>query len=56
MTTSRTKLTYYYGVLWRTDMLADGTRAVRPLRMDGMPIPGARTCYYRKPVHGHVHG
>jgi len=54
MTTSRTKLTYYKGVLWRTDVLPDGTRAVRPLRIDGRPLPGATTRYYRRPVH--VHG
>jgi hypothetical protein len=54
MTTSRTKLAYYNRTLWRTVLLADGTRAVQPLLTDGGPTNRATTRYYRK--HSRAHG
>jgi len=48
MRTSKTKLTYYNSVMWKTVVLPEGTRAVRPYRLDGRPM-GATTRYYRRP-------
>lgn len=50
MATSRERLTYYSGIMWHTVLLPDGTRVVRALRMDGRPLEGATTRYYRKPA------
>lgn len=54
---STTRLTYYNGIMWHATLLPDGTRAVRPCRIDGRPLPGAATRYYRGagPVGGTVH-
>ena len=52
MTTS--KLTYYNGTLWRTVILADGTRVVQPFRMvSGAPPTRAAVRHYRKPAQKH---
>lgn len=51
MTTSKTKLTYYNGILWRTVILSDGTRLVQPFRMvSGAPTTRAAVRRYRKPA------
>jgi hypothetical protein len=49
MMTSTTKLTYYNGCMWHVVLLPSGTRAVWPSRLDGRPVPGAATRYYRRP-------
>jgi hypothetical protein len=49
MATSTTKLTYYNGYMWHVVLLPSGTRAVWPSRLDGRPVPGAATRYYRGP-------
>ena len=43
-------LTYFNGVKWYMIMFPDGARAVWPCRMDGTPLPGAKTHFYRKPA------
>jgi hypothetical protein len=48
MATSTTKVTYYNGFMWHSLLLPSGTRAVWPSRLDGGPVPGAATRYYRK--------
>jgi hypothetical protein len=45
-----TKKTYYNGHMWHTLLLPHGTRAVWPARLDGRPMPGAATRYYRRPA------
>jgi hypothetical protein len=57
MSTTTTRLTYYNGIMWHSVLLPDGTRAVWPCRMDGRPLPGAATRYYRGParVSGAAH-
>ena len=50
MSASTVKLTYYNGYLWHVVLLAGGTRAVWPSRLDGRPAPGAATRYYRGPA------
>ncbi len=55
MTTSRTKLTYYNGIMWRSVLLADGTQVVQPFRVDGGAATALATArHYRRPalVHG----
>lgn len=47
MAMSTTKLTYYNGIMWHMVLLPSGTRAVWPSRLDGRPVPGAATRYYR---------
>jgi len=47
MSTSTAKLTYYNGYVWHVVLLPGGTRAVWPSRLDGRPVPGAATRYYR---------
>jgi hypothetical protein len=49
MAASTTRLTYYNGYLWHVVLLAGGTRAVWPSRLDGRPVPGAATRYYPGP-------
>ena len=49
MATSTTKLTYYNGYMWHVVLLPSGTRAVWPSRLNGRPVPGAATRYYRRP-------
>ena len=49
MSTTTTRLTYYNGMMWHSVRLPDGTRAVWPSRIDGRPLPGAATRYYRGP-------
>jgi hypothetical protein len=49
MATSTIKLTYYNGYMWHVVLLPSGTRAVWPSRLDGRPVPGAATRYYRRP-------
>jgi hypothetical protein len=44
-----TKLTYFNGIRWCVVLFPDGARAVLPYRLDGHPVPGARTRYFRKP-------
>lgn len=54
MTTSKTKLTYYNGILWSTVILSDGTRLVQPFRMvSGAPTTRAAVRRYRKPARKH---
>jgi len=48
MAMSTTKVTYYNGYMWHMVLLPSGTRAVWPSRLDGRPVPGAATRYYRK--------
>ena len=43
-----TKLTYFNGVKWFVVLFPDGGRAVWPCRLDGRPLAGARTRYYRR--------
>lgn len=50
MSMSTTKLTYYNGLMWHMVLLPSGTRAVWPSRLNGRPMPGAATRYYRKPA------
>jgi hypothetical protein len=50
MAMSTTRLTYYNGIMWHTVLLPSGTRAVWPSRLDGRPVPGAATRYYRMPA------
>jgi hypothetical protein len=50
MARSTIKLTYYNGFMWHTLLLPHGTRAVWPARLDGRPVPGAATRYYRRPT------
>ena len=50
MSTSMTKLTYYNGYMWHVVLLPTGMRAVWPSRLDGRPVPGAATRYYRGPA------
>jgi hypothetical protein len=50
MAMSTTKLTYYNGIMWHMVLLPSGTRAVWPSRLDGRPVPGAATRYYRTPT------
>lgn len=45
-----TKLTYYNGIKWFVVLFPDGARAVWPSQLDGRPLPGARTRYYRGPA------
>lgn len=47
MAMSTTRLTYYNGIMWHMVLLPSGTRAVWPSRLDGRPVPGAATRYYR---------
>ena len=54
MSMSMTKLTYYNGIMWHMVLLPSGTRAVWPSRLDGRPMPGAATRYYRKPARRSV--
>jgi len=54
MAMSTTKLTYYNGIMWHMVLLPSGTRAVWPSRLDGRPVPGAATRYYR--AHARVGG
>ena len=50
MTSSKTKVTYYNGIWWYTEVQDDGTRRVQPLRVrDGELAPFGATRYYRKP-------
>jgi hypothetical protein len=42
-----TRLTYFNGIKWYMVLFPDGARAVWPCWVDGRPIPGARTRYYR---------
>ena len=50
MSTSTARLTYYNGYLWHVVLLPGGTRTVWPSRLDGRPVPGAATRYYRGPA------
>jgi hypothetical protein len=50
MSTSTARLTYYNGYMWHVVLLRGGTRAVWPSRLDGRPVPGAATRYYRGPA------
>ena len=50
MSTTTTRLIYYNGIMWHSVRLPGGTRAVWPSRMDGRPLPGAATRYYRAPA------
>ena len=54
MSTTTTRLTYYNGMMWHSVRLPDGTRAVWPSGIDGRPLPGAATRYYRG--HARVSG
>ena len=47
MTTSKIRLTYYNSILWQTTLLPDGTREVRPYRLDRRAA-GATTRYSRR--------
>lgn len=44
----KVRMTYFNGTMWRTGLLADGTRVVQALPKDGWP-PQSRptTRYYR---------
>ena len=50
--TSKTRLTYYNGIMWRTTTLPGGTRVVQPLSRDdnGSLVARAEVRYYRKPT------
>jgi hypothetical protein len=50
MAASTVKLTYYNGYLWHVVLLAGGTRAVWPSRLDGRAAPGAAARCYRGPA------
>lgn len=52
MSMNTTRLTCYNGLMWHMVVLPSGTRAVWPSRLDGRPLPGAATRYYRKPARG----
>lgn len=55
MATSATRVAYYNGFMWHMVLLPSGTRAVWPSRLDGGPVPGAATRYYRGPARvGHA--
>jgi hypothetical protein len=47
MATNAIRLIYYNGLMWHTLLLPNGTRAVWPARLDGRPVPGTATRYYR---------
>jgi len=36
--TSKTRMLYYGGFMWRTVLTADGTRVVRPHRLDARAL------------------
>lgn len=47
MPASTTRMTYYNGLRWHVVLLPDGARAVWLSRLNGQPLPGSGTRYYR---------